>query len=352
MGERMRQALTRAALTRAACAATVSLMLAAGASAQSPQRPPQDEVFYQIMPIAWRDSDNDTRSGQPARFGDFNGLTASLDYLQYLGVTAVYLQPVFPSPAYHGYQHGDASTLNSWFGTEAQFVAFVAQLHARGIKVILDYVAYGVSHGTVYYTSAYSTPTSVYDQSLAFTNTRNTSYTGSTYPTRSGANVGFIHWNLNNAGAVALITDWTRKWLDPNNDGDTSDGVDGFRLDHAYSNAPEGWGASIAFWRNWSTAMRVRKPGVFIFAEPGDWGNYGADMPTRNGFDAVITKPSQFASRDAVNQGNAQRLYDSVLATVGAALTISSHSSRRGSRGERLGGLGGAGGLSDGGIGR
>lgn len=79
MGERMRQALTRAALTRAACAATVSLMLAAGASAQSPQRPPQDKVFYQIIPIAWRDSDNDIRSGQPARFGDFNGLTASLD---------------------------------------------------------------------------------------------------------------------------------------------------------------------------------------------------------------------------------------------------------------------------------
>ena len=43
-----------------------------------------DQVFYQIMPIAWRDSNNDAN-----RYGDFGGITASLDYLQQLGVTCL-----------------------------------------------------------------------------------------------------------------------------------------------------------------------------------------------------------------------------------------------------------------------
>ncbi|MFN9972065.1 MAG: alpha-amylase family glycosyl hydrolase, partial [Phycisphaerae bacterium] len=99
-----------------------------------------DDIFYHFMPISWRDSDNDQY-----RFGDFNGMTASLDYLQSLGVTAVWMNPIFPSAAYHGYQHGDASQINSRFGTEAQFLAFVNAAHARGIKVYLDFVAYGIS---------------------------------------------------------------------------------------------------------------------------------------------------------------------------------------------------------------
>jgi pullulanase/glycogen debranching enzyme len=88
-----------------ATAALAALLLAASASADTPPivRAPQDEVIYQIMPIAWRDSNLDTVGSVPTRFGDFGGLAAteSLDYLQYLGVTMVYLQPIFPSAAYH-----------------------------------------------------------------------------------------------------------------------------------------------------------------------------------------------------------------------------------------------------------
>ena len=84
---------------------------------------PVDEVFYHFMPIAWRDSDFDPNvawnAGDP-HFGDFDGMTASLDYLEYLGVTAVWMNPIFPSPAYHGYQHGAADTLNPRHGTEGR----------------------------------------------------------------------------------------------------------------------------------------------------------------------------------------------------------------------------------------
>ncbi|NBP51970.1 MAG: hypothetical protein EBU70_12505, partial [Actinobacteria bacterium] len=281
-------------------AGSLAVGLAAHAAAAPPiVRPAADEVIYQIMPIAWRDSNLDTVGSVQARLGDFGGLAAteSLDYLQYLGVTMVYLQPIFPSAAYHGYQHGAADAVNPRFGTEAQFLAFVDAAHARGIKVILDFVAYGISHDSPWYASAAGNPSSPYDRWLAFTNAANTSYVGYTYPTWNGTQVGFIHWDLTNPSAVSLVTQWARKWLDPNGDGDVSDGVDGFRIDHAWASGGEGWGANISFWESWCTALRAVRPDVFVFCEPSDWGNYGTDLLTPAAFGAVITKPWEFAAR-------------------------------------------------------
>ena len=98
----------------------LALILSAPASvARSFPGDVADEVFYQFMPIAWRDS-----NGDAYRFGDFGGMTASLDYLDSLGVTAVWMNPIFPSPAYHGYQHGAADQLNPWFGNPSELVTF------------------------------------------------------------------------------------------------------------------------------------------------------------------------------------------------------------------------------------
>ncbi|MCE2882113.1 MAG: alpha-glucosidase C-terminal domain-containing protein [Planctomycetaceae bacterium] len=294
--------------------------LARGAAMPPIVRPPQDEVIYQIMPIAWRDSNLDAVGSVQARFGDFGGLSSaeSLDYLSYLGVTMVYLQPVFPSNAYHGYQHGVPDTLNPAFGTEAQYLAFVQAAHARGIKVIMDFVAYGVSHNSPYFQSAWQNPASPYDSWLAFTNAANSTYVGYTYGTWNGAPVGFIHWNLDNPAVVAQLVAWARKWLDPNGDGDPSDGVDGFRLDHAWASGGEGWGADIDFWKTWCSALREVRSDVFIFCEQSDWGNYGADLLVPDAFDAVMTKPWEFAARDAVNLRNASGLYSAMAATVAA----------------------------------
>ena len=298
-----------------------ALAVTCGAFGQAPiVRPFEDEVIYQIMPIAWRDSNLDVTGSVQTRFGDFGGLASaeSLDYLQYLGVTMVYLQPIFPSAAYHGYQHGVPDTLNPRFGSEAQFLAFVNAAHARGIKVILDFVAYGVSHSSPYYQSAFQNPASPYDPWLAFTNAANTSYVGYSFNTWNGAQVGFVHWNLDHPPTVNAIIGWARKWLDPNGDGDVSDGVDGFRIDHAWASGGEGWGADIDFWNTWCSALRAVRSDVFIFCEPSDWGNYGTDLLAPNAFSAVITKPWQFASRDAVNLRNAAGLYSSTAATYAA----------------------------------
>jgi glycosidase len=293
---------------------TISGSLIVPVLAGSPTpRPFEDEIIYQFMPIAWRDSNNDAQ-----RFGDFDGMTASLDYLESLGVTMVWMTPIFPSPAYHGYQHGPADQLNPWFGTEAQFLNFVAQAHARGIKVFIDNVVYGISQNSTWFQSAYNNPASPYDAWLAFTNAPNTSYQGSVYTTWNGSSVGHIHWDHNNANPTALVTGWAQHWLDPNNDGDPSDGIDGYRLDHVwyeYGSGPNGWGYNIDdFWVPWKTALQTVNPNVLTFAEQADWGITGANLMAA--FDATMTKPWEFAVRDALTSETTGSLYSQTTATL------------------------------------
>ncbi|MBN2446572.1 MAG: hypothetical protein JXO22_07600, partial [Phycisphaerae bacterium] len=293
----------------------ILLACASAAAAPLDGREPVDDVFYHFMPIAWRDSDNDS-----ARFGDFGGMTASLDYLETLGVTAIWMNPIFPSPAYHGYQHGPADQVNAWFGSEADFLAFVDAAHARGIKVFIDFVVYGINRDYApWFPDAYNNPSSVYDDWLAFTNTANTEYLGSTYTTWNGSTVRHIHWNLNNADARQQVIDWSMHWLDPNGDGDPNDGIDGYRLDHVwewYNSGPNGWGYNLTdFWVPWKAALVSVKPDVFTFAEQADWGITGANLqPT---FDATMSKPFEFAARDALSNESTAGLYSSMSATLG-----------------------------------
>ncbi|MBU0742037.1 T9SS type A sorting domain-containing protein [bacterium] len=100
-----------------------------------------DAVFYEILVRSFHDSDGDG-------IGDLPGLTQKLDYLNDgdpatdddLGVTGLWLMPINDSPSYHGYDAIDYRAINPDYGTMADFEAFLAAAHARGIKVIIDYV--------------------------------------------------------------------------------------------------------------------------------------------------------------------------------------------------------------------
>lgn len=302
-----------AAALLAAALGAAGLAAPPTASAAPRFRPAADDVFYMYMPIAWRDSDGDTY-----RFGDFGGMTASIPYLKSLGVTAVWMTPLFPSAAYHGYQHGRADSLDARFGTEAQFWTFVQAAHAESIKVFLDFVAYGISQNTVWFQDSYGNPASVYDDWLAYTNGSNTGYLGCCpYPTWDGSTVGFIHWDLRNPQVTAMVTDWAKHWLDPNGDLDPSDGVDGFRLDHVswYHPDESPFGYDIAWWMGWNQALRALYPDVFTFAEQADWGSYGSEL--LGAFDAAFTKPFEFAARDGLANADAARVAGSMSATLG-----------------------------------
>jgi glycosidase len=90
-------------------------------------------VFYQVFVRSFQDSNNDG-------IGDLRGLTSRLDYLRELGITALWLNPIHPSPSYHGYDITDYKGINPDFGTLEDFKTFLVAAKQRGIRVILDYV--------------------------------------------------------------------------------------------------------------------------------------------------------------------------------------------------------------------
>src|SRR3954454_6787141 len=94
----------------------------------------KDAVIYQLHVKAFADSDGDG-------MGDFGGLTAKLDYLHELGVTAVWLLPFYPSPLRDdGYDISDYRNVNPTYGTMADFRVFVREAHRRNIKVVTELV--------------------------------------------------------------------------------------------------------------------------------------------------------------------------------------------------------------------
>ena len=91
-------------------------------------------IFYQIYPRSFQDSNGDG-------IGDIAGIIDRLPYLQRLGVDAIWLSPIFPSPmADFGYDIADYTGIDPLFGTMADFDALILTAHARGLKVILDLV--------------------------------------------------------------------------------------------------------------------------------------------------------------------------------------------------------------------
>lgn len=94
----------------------------------------QNGVIYQIYPRSFRDCNNDG-------IGDLVGITEKLPYLQSLGIDAIWISPIYPSPmADFGYDVSDYCNIDPRFGDLEAFDHLVQQAHTRNIKVILDFV--------------------------------------------------------------------------------------------------------------------------------------------------------------------------------------------------------------------
>jgi alpha-glucosidase len=116
----------------------------------------QNAVFYEIYPRSFADSNNDG-------IGDLNGITSKLDYLDELGVDAIWITPCFPSPQVDfGYDVSDYEAIDPMYGTMKDFDRLVSEAKKRNIRVILDFVVNHTSDQHKWFLDSKSSKTSKY----------------------------------------------------------------------------------------------------------------------------------------------------------------------------------------------
>lgn len=110
-------------------------------------------VFYEVYVRSFQDSDGDG-------IGDLPGLTSRLDELRALGVDALWLMPIMPTPFFDsGYDVADYEAINPDYGTMEDFDVLLAEAHARGMRVIIDLVLNHTSVDHAWFQSSRAAPT-------------------------------------------------------------------------------------------------------------------------------------------------------------------------------------------------
>jgi maltose alpha-D-glucosyltransferase/alpha-amylase len=195
----------------------------------------KDAIVYQLHVKAFADSNNDG-------IGDFGGLIEKLDYLQDLGVTALWLMPFYPSPGRDdGYDIADYGAINPDFGTMKDFRRFIAEAKRRGLRVITELVINHTSDQHTWFRRARRSPPGSSARDWYVWSDTDAKYKGTriVFPDVEKSNWTWdpeakaYYWhrffshqpdlNFDNPRVVDAVLRVMKRWL--------SAGVDGFRLD-------------------------------------------------------------------------------------------------------------------------
>ena len=152
-------------------------------------------LTYQVLVYSFADSDGDG-------WGDIKGVTQHLDYLDELGVTALWLSPLHPSDSYHGYDVTDYNAINPKLGTEADFQDLLDKARARGIHIYMDYVLNHSGKGHPWFKEALANPSSPYRNYYFISSNPSADY--SSFPMLAGTTYNSGEWKLATSGAPKL----------------------------------------------------------------------------------------------------------------------------------------------------
>jgi alpha-amylase len=235
-------------------------------------------LVYELFVRSFHDSDGDGK-------GDLVGLIGKLDYLNDgnpatdtdLGVDAIWLMPVHPSPSYHGYDVTDYDGVNPDYGTSAQMDLLIAECHQRGIKVILDFVPNHTSSQHPWFVNSASSATSSRRDWYVWSRTEPgwTQPWGSASTWHQAASSGDWYYgafwsgmpdlNWRNPAVRAEMVAIASRWL--------ARGVDGFRLDAVRYLAEDGAGRqqdrpdTHAYLANWAADVLAANPHAMLVGE-------------------------------------------------------------------------------------
>ncbi len=181
--------------------------------------------------------------------GTLRGIIDKLDYIASLGVNCLWLTPVFPSPSYHGYDATSFFDINPRLGTKEDFKELVDGAHARGIRVLMDFVPNHWSNRHPSFVEATGDPNSEYVKW----------YTFEKWPDQYKS---FFHVrtlpqiNLRYPPARQHVLDSARYWLE-------EFGVDGYRVDYCIGPTPD-------FYADFRRVTRTSRLDAWTFGEAVD----------------------------------------------------------------------------------
>ena len=155
----------------------------------------QGKITYQLLIYSFADSNGDG-------IGDFNGIKSKLDYLDALGVSALWLSPAHPADSYHGYDVTDYAAVNPKYGTEADFKALIDAAHAKGIKIYMDYVLNHTGKGHPWLAEALSGADSPYRNWYLISEKPASEW--SSFPMLSGYSYNKDEWHATTSGSPRL----------------------------------------------------------------------------------------------------------------------------------------------------
>ena len=281
-----------------------------------------DAVFYEIFVRSFYDSDGDG-------IGDLQGVIEKLDYLNDgnpnttndLGVTGIWLMPIFPSPSYHGYDVTDYRDINPDYGSMADFRALVQAAHVRGIKVIIDFVG---NHTSDQHPWFQSSAANTAKRNWYVWNNFKPNYNGpwgqEVWHERNNNYYYGIFWggmpdlNYNTPEVTEEIKDIVRFWYN-------DIGVDGFRIDAVKhwietGSQQENTPATLNWWRNFFAFQKDISPRLMTVGEA--WTSTTNIAPySDHRLDYCFEFDLSYAIIDAVNNQNATGLRSKMNEIVG-----------------------------------
>lgn len=273
-------------------------------------------VTYEIFVQSFYDTDNDG-------IGDIPGVTAQLDYLKGLGIEALWLMPINPSPSYHKYDVVDYRDIHKDYGNIADFKKLMGEAHDRNIKIVIDLVVNHTGRDHPWFQEAIKNPQSAYRNYYVWANkdsiaqeilkkeTHLDSDNITQWHAVAGSDQHYYGFfsedmpdlNFDNPQVREEIIDIGRYWLEDM-------GVDGFRLDAARHIFPDDRPEdNIAWWMEFRQAMEKIKPGVFLLGEI--YTDAQTAAPYLQGLPALFNFDMARALIDAINTergGNLLRL--------------------------------------------
>lgn len=257
-------------------------------------------VMYEIFVRSFFDADGDGT-------GDLQGIIEKLDYLNDgdpstdddLGIELIWLMPVFESPSYHCYDVSDYYKIEQDYGDNEDFQELLREAHKRDIRVITDLVLNHCSSQHPFFQDAYGNPDSPYDNWFFFTNRSNTRAHNWQFrhreKDRAMLEPYMPAWNVNNPEVREYLFEMAKYWMDPDGDGDFSDGIDGFRCDYVK-------GPPHEFWKLFRQEVKDLNPEVLLLAE--NWEGMDSIVQSfDNEFDMAFDFPFQGSLTSVITSG-------------------------------------------------